>query len=283
MDSRQTEYQSIPMAKIDEPPHQLRGAIDPERLGELADSMAAEGLHQPIGLRTLEKENRYEIIWGHRRFLAARLLQWQFIQARTFPEDFDPLLAAISENLQRVDLNPVEEARAVRKLLEQGRAMAEVARVFRRSHAWVATRLEILGFHEDIIEAIQSNALKLSVAQALQDIDHAGYRAELIREALRTGATGTTAELWRQHYIADRDRIISNNMVLEEVLARREAWVIYVPCQGCHNNVDYRETEAWRFCVPCSRELRTQLDQAQHESNGSQSQSSDTALMHAQV
>jgi len=281
MQPENQDYQSIPMKGVQEPPHQLRSTIDPEHLGELADSMAAEGLHQPIGVRKLPGDNTHEIIWGHRRFLAARLLQWQFIPARVFPHDFDPLLASISENLQRVDLNPVEEAKAVEKLLQQGRAMAEVARVFRRSQAWVAARLEILGYYDDLKEAIQGSSLKLTVAAALQDVDHAGYRAELVREALRTGATGTTAEIWRQHYIADRDRIISNNMVLEEVLARREAWVIYVPCQGCNIDVDYRRTEAWRFCECCSAELKSQIAQAQQESRNSPSPSLDIVPTHA--
>jgi len=261
------DYQQIPIAKIHEPPHQLRTTVDPERLGELADSIAAEGLHQPIGVRHLPPGDEYEIIWGHRRFLAVKLLLWASIPARIFPADFDPLLAAISENMQRVDLNPVEEAHAVHKLLHQGRAISEVARLFRRSQGWVQSRLEIIGYHADLIEAIQLKGLKLAVAQALQDIDHETYRAELIKEALRTGATGTTAQVWRQHYIADKDRIVSNHMAIEEVISRREAWVIYVPCDGCGHNTDYRETEGWRFCTGCSRELKAQLREARQESN----------------
>ena len=61
-------YSDVPMSQITEPPHQLRKTIDIERLGELADSMAAEGLHQPIGLRRIEENDTYEIVWGHRRY-----------------------------------------------------------------------------------------------------------------------------------------------------------------------------------------------------------------------
>lgn len=276
-------YQPIPLALILEPSHRLRGDIDPERLGELADSMAAEGLHQPIGVRGPRPDELFEIIWGHRRYLAAKLLLWPTIPARVFPPDTDPLLAAISENLQRVDLDPIEEAQAVRKLLDQGRAIAEIARLFRRSQAWVSLRLELLGFWPDIIEAIQKHGLKLTVAQAIQDVDHADYRAELIREALRTGASGTTAQVWRQHYLADRERIVSNHMMVEDIRSRREAWVIYVPCEACGKDTDYRGTHSWRFCVPCSEELRAQLRVAQETSNGSPTPSSGTVMTQMQA
>lgn len=273
----QSQFQRIPMTQIDEPPHQLRVTIDPERLGELADSMAAEGLHQPIGVTGPTDGGTYTIIWGHRRFLAARLLLWGSIDARVFPRGTDPLLAAITENLQRVDLDPVEEALAVRQMLDQGRAIAEISRLFRRSAAWVSMRLELLGFHEDVRQAIQKDGLKLTVAQALQDVDHDEYRQELIREALRSGASGPTAQIWRQHYLADRDRIVSNHLVIEEIKSRREAWVIYVPCEACHKDTDYRETESWRFCIGCSRDLKNQIREAQAELNASPLPSSPTA------
>lgn len=271
------EYKPVPMALIHEPPHQLRQTIDPERLGELADSMAAEGLHQPIGVRALDGEEAYEIIWGHRRFLAARLLRWPSIPCRVFPVGYDPLLAAISENLQRVDLDPVEEAHAVQKLLDTGRSIAEVARLFRRSHNWIVSRIDLLRYPEDLKTAIQMHGLKLAVADALRDIDHDAYRAELTSEALRTGATGATAHVWRQHYLADRDRIINNHLMVDEVITRREAWIIYYPCDGCRENVDYRDTQTWRFCNKCSHELRTATTATPHDSHNSPTNSSATA------
>lgn len=273
------EYQSVGLGLILEPSHKLRDTIDPERLGELADSIAAEGLHQPIGLRGPNPDGLYEIIWGHRRYLATKLLQHDTISARLFPWATDPLLASISENMQRVDLDPIEEAKAVRKLLDQGRAICEIARMFRRSQAWVSMRLELLGFWPDILDAIQRHGLKLSVAQAIQDVDHQEYRAELLREALRTGASAATAAVWRQHYLADRERIVSNHLVIEEIKSRREAWVIYVPCEACGVDTDYRETESWRFCIRCGGELRAQLRDAQRMSDDSPTPSPSTAPM----
>ena len=77
---------------IDEPPHRLRGEIDPERLGALADSIAAEGLHQAVGVCGPRADGRYVVGFGHRRLLAHRLLGRPTVRARVYPEGTDLLL-----------------------------------------------------------------------------------------------------------------------------------------------------------------------------------------------
>lgn len=245
------EYQRVPLALIREPSHCLRVSIEPGSLGELADSMAAEGLHQPIGVRGPGGDGGFEVVWGHRRLLAARLLAWPTIAARVFPATYDPLLAAISENLQRTDLTPIEEAHAVARFLERGQARVAIARLFRRSPAWVDARLALLELPEDLRAAIQEHRLTVTVAEQLGAIDHEPYRRSLIAEAERTGATGTVAALWRQHYLADRDRIVSNALAIEEIASRREAWKILVPCELCGENHEYQHTRSLRVCHPC--------------------------------
>jgi ParB family chromosome partitioning protein len=245
----------IPLAAILEPSHRLRETIDAEKLGELADSIAAEGLHQPVGVRGPLTAGVYEIIYGHRRYLACKLLNRATIAAKVYPADFDPLLAAVSENLQREQMTPLEEARAVARFVERGEPDAAIARKFRRSPGWVRSRRELLEMPTDLQEAVQSGQLALGVAAALADIDHPNYRASLIAEAHRTGATTATAELWRQHYLVDRDRIVNNNLVVEEIAARREAWRIVIPCDLCDADKEYQDTRSIRVCIDCARQL----------------------------
>ncbi len=252
-------YARVLLVNIDEPTHQLRETIDPERLGELADSMATEGLHQAIGLRGPNAADRFEIVWGHRRFLAARSLNWADIPARVFPASFDPLLAAISENLQREQLNPLEEARAVKRMHEQGRPLVEIQRLFRRSAPWIRSRLDLLETPLDIQEAVSAKTLPLAVASALARIDHEDYRRSLIDEAQRTGASAAVVELWVAHYQADRARIITNRETVQEIIGRREAWTIHVPCDCCKVQADYRTTRSYRFCATCSDALDAEI------------------------
>lgn len=249
------QFARIPLTCIDQPRHQLRDEIDPGKLGELADSMAQEGLHQPIGLRGPDDGGRFEVVWGHRRFLAARTLGWELIAARVMPWSFDPLLAAISENLQRSDLTPLEEARALEKMRAAGRPLVECARLFRRSAAWVRDRLDLLQHPADIQEAVGARTLPLAVAGALARVDHEALRRSYIAEAARTGASAATVEVWVAHYMADRERIVTNSETVEEIMSRREAWVIYAPCESCNRQVDYRTTRAFRFCAACSADV----------------------------
>lgn len=256
-------YQQVPLPLIDEPARALRESISEEALGELADSMAAEGLHQPIGLSGPDASGRYRIIWGHRRYLAARLLRWDQIAAKVVRTDGDSLLAAVSENLQRADLSPLEEAHAIERFRERGESLSAIARQFRRSAAWVQTRLDLLSLPGDLQDTIRRGTLTLSVADALRRIDHLDYRAELIAEAERTGATAATVAVWVAHYEADKPRIVNNLLTVKEIAARREAWKIVYACDACHAEVDYEATTSWRLCASCSQDIQAAIKSAE--------------------
>jgi len=253
------------MNQILEPTHRLRESIDAQKLGELADSIAAEGLHQPIGIRGPLDAGVFEIIFGHRRFLAKQLLHADTIAARIYPPGYDPLLAAISENLQREDMTPLEEARAVARFVDRGEPDAAIARLFRRSASWVRARRDLLAMPPDIQTAVQDGHLSLGVAGELADIDHDAYRKSLIAEAHRTGATALTAAHWRQHYLTDRERIIGNSLIVEEILSRREAWKIVIPCDLCEQDQDYQDTRSLRVCVSCRNELAQVKAETAHQ------------------
>ena len=265
----------IDLELIDPPSHMLRDQIDPLKLGELADSMAAEGLHQAIGVRGPNDAGRFEIIWGHRRYSAARSLTWRQIEAKVYPWSTDPLLAAINENLQREQLTPLEEAKAIDKMRAAGHPLVSIARLFRRSDAWVRDRIDLLGSPDDIQEAVATKALPLGVARELAQVAHADYRRALIEEAKRTGATVATVAVWVAHYEADRARIETNHDTVAEIAARRDAFVIYTNCDGCRKDVDFRQTRALRFCSACASELEAAIrdaqrpgDQEPHGANG---------------
>lgn len=255
-------YSDIALDLIEEPAHQLRERIDPERLGALADSIATEGLHQPIGVRGPLGNGRYEIVWGHRRYLAVRSLGWRAVPARVFPPDYDPLLAAVSENLNREALNPVEEALAVKQFVERGTSRAEIARLFRRSLTWVDQRVALLDMPADVQEAIREHGLPLTVANALADIDHEQYRRQLLYEAVAHGATASSALVWRQHYLADRDRIVRNDLAIEQIITEREKYVVRYPCDWCKQEEPYTNTRTMRLCADCMREFLDAREEA---------------------
>lgn len=251
-----THYDNLPLAHILEPTHRLRQQIDQGALGELADSMSAEGLHQPIGCRGPTDAGLYEIVWGHRRFLAARLLQWPTIHARVFPDSFDPLLASVSENLQRTELNPMEEAHALDRFRNRGESLAALSRLFRRTPSWVSQRLALLGLPADLQAAVAEKRLPLAVVAILSEIDHEPYRRDLTREAERNGASAAMAEVWRAHYLSDRTRIITNDRTIQELAEARATFVITYPCEWCDTLTAFEDTRSVRFCRSCNDQLR---------------------------
>lgn len=250
-------YRAFAVSLIREPVDPARQSIDQETLGELADSIAAEGLHQPIGLVLDADGDGAVVAWGHRRLLAHRLLRAELIDAKVFPAGTDLALARWSENGQRADLNPMEEAGEVKRFLEKGYPISQIRRMFRRSEAWVNDRLALLTLPDDLKACITNRSLSLAVVAILRDIDHDGYRESLVREAISHGATAAAADVWRAHYAAERIRIISNHVTIEQLAQERQAFTITVACEWCQQPTAVELTRSWRLCSGCHAEMST--------------------------
>jgi len=99
------------------------------------------------------------------------------------------------------------------------------------------------------------------VVRLLADVDHPPYRAELLREALRTGASAATAEVWRAHYLADRERLAQNLATVQEMVERRESWKLKIGCDTCGAEVIYEQTRSVRCCIACHQVLLATLNE----------------------
>ncbi len=229
--------------------------MDPDALGALADSIAAEGLHQPIGVRGPMADGSYEIGFGHRRYCAHQLLQREAIDCKVYPAETDVDLMRVTENGQREQLTPIEEALECGRFMKRVGSTAAVARMFRRSDAWVRSRLALLDLPDDIQRAVHLGDVAVNVATALARVDHEAYRASLIDEATRSGASVNVVNVWVAHYEADKGRIIQNHLTVQEITERRAAYIVYFPCDGCHTEVPYLDTRSLRFCTRCAGEL----------------------------
>lgn len=245
----------IPLELIDPPLTPSRSAMDPERVGALADDIAANGLLQQLGLTGPGDDGRYRVAYGHRRWMALHLLKWSEVPAKVWPAGTDPDELRVSENNIREQLSPLEEAAEVKRFLDKGIPHSGIARMFRRSAAWVAERLELLELPADLRAAIEEKHVSLAVARILGDVDHADYRGSLIAEAHRTGATAATANVWRAHYLADKERIVENHMMVDQIVEARGAWKIVVPCELCNEDKEYTATRSLRVCHTCLEAL----------------------------
>ena len=165
------EVRSLKISQIDPNRGQPRTHFDEDALKDLAESIRAVGILQPILVR--EVGSRYEIIAGERRFRAARLAGLEEIPA--IVRDWDEqkrLEAALIENLQRDDLNPVEEAVGVKNLMEAaGLTQEKAAERLGKSRPAVANLLRLLTLPEDVQKMLIDGRLSAGHARALVTVD----------------------------------------------------------------------------------------------------------------
>ena len=169
----------LSVASIEPHPDQPRRQFDEDSLAELAASIAARGVIQPIIVRPLQGD-RYQIVAGERRWRAAQRAQLHDIPALVRNlGDRDVMALALIENLQREDLNPVEEARAYQRLSEhEGMTQAEIARVVDKSRSHVANLQRLLSLPEAVLDHVQAGRLDMGHARALVGREDAEALAE---------------------------------------------------------------------------------------------------------
>lgn len=161
-------YQILPIYKVEPNPEQPRQDFDQEELQALADSIAVHGVIQPLTVRTMDS-GYYQIIAGERRWRAARLAQLSEVPVVIIEaDDKKAMELALIENLQRQDLNPVEEALGYQSLIEEyGLTQEETAKRVGKSRPAVANALRLLGLSEPVLEMVKNGTLTAGHARAV--------------------------------------------------------------------------------------------------------------------
>jgi ParB family chromosome partitioning protein len=164
----------LPLDILQRGRYQPRSHMDPEALKELAASIRSQGVVQPIVVRPIEATTpsggqRYEIIAGERRWRAAQLAELQDIPAivRDVPDEA-AISVALIENIQREDLNPLEEARALERLISEfSMTHQQAAEAVGRSRAAVSNLLRLLDLAPEVCDQLEAKALEMGHARAL--------------------------------------------------------------------------------------------------------------------
>ena len=172
---------SIPVGDIEPLSGQPRTHFRDEALDELASSIAARGVIQPIIVRKTGN-NRYQLVAGERRWRAAQRARLHEIPAIVRElDDREVMALALIENLQREDLNPIEEARAYQKLADnEGMTQAEIAKLVDKSRSHVANFQRLLALPDRVLELVSNGALSMGHARALIGHDDAVALAERV-------------------------------------------------------------------------------------------------------
>lgn len=179
------ELRNLPLDVIQPGRYQPRSVFDEEKLAELADSIRAQGVVQPVVVRPVS-DNRYELIAGERRWRAAQLAGIDDIPAvvRDVPDEVSVAMALI-ENIQREDLNPLEEATALRRLIDDFQMThQEAADAVGRSRAAVSNLLRLLELMQEVKDMIDMRLVEMGHARALLSLDD-DLQVQAAREVVR--------------------------------------------------------------------------------------------------
>ncbi len=157
--------------------YQPRRVMEQEPLQELADSIKQQGLLQPILVRKLV-DDRYEIIAGERRFRASQLAGLNEVPVILHQVDDETTMAmALVENLQREDLNPIDQARAMSRLSHEfSLTHQEIAQILSKSRASVSNFLRLLSLSSEVIELVEKGQLDMGHARSLLTLDEGAQR-----------------------------------------------------------------------------------------------------------
>lgn len=179
------ELRNLPLDIIRPGRYQPRSVFDEEKLGELADSIRAQGVVQPVVVRPIG-DNEYELIAGERRWRAAQLAGIDDIPAvvRDVPDEASVAMALI-ENIQREDLNPLEEATALRRLIDDFQMThQEAAEAVGRSRAAVSNLLRLLDLMQEVKDMVDLRRIEMGHARALLSLEDK-LQVQAAREVVR--------------------------------------------------------------------------------------------------
>ena len=250
-------FEPISLGLIDEPDLPTRESMDPEKLQELADSIRARGLHQPIGVE--QRGIRFAIIYGHRRFVAHLMIGASVIPARVYPEGVDHALAIqADENAFREKVNPAEEAEWLDEILRSkaGDDVERLCAIVGKSFDYVSSRLLLTRGDPAVLRAVKEKQISLGVAEILNDIAADDLRFYYLENAKAHGASIRTAKLWR----AQAESIIASRAGQpvadpESAPSATPAYAVHHACVACGGSQDVHEMEYVQVHKYCNKAI----------------------------
>jgi ParB family chromosome partitioning protein len=196
------DQRELPIEQVFPNPDQPRTQMNEEHIAELADSIAKVGILQPVIVRP--RDAGYQIIAGERRWRAARVAGLETIPVRIMHADeTESLELALIENLQRQDLNPVEEARGYRRLLSVYQmTQAELADKVSKSRSAITNALRLLDLPEEVQDLLYEGKLSAGHARAVLSLGDEQKRVRLATKIVDDGLSVREAENLARLYLA---------------------------------------------------------------------------------
>lgn len=246
-------HQILPLASIEEPANPVRSGVNESKFEELKESIREIGLVQPILVKKTGK--KYEVIAGHRRYLACMDLGHERIAALIVPADANLEDAfKIHENDMREEMSPLDEASFYSELMEKNNwSTGDLAKHLKRPQSTITQKVGALDWDPRILKAMDEGKITWSIARELAKFpDEYGIRTHL-EYAVESGATSRQVEAWLKQYKQLQAEETANMDTMPEPTENRsttnhsKVWCHF--CQQWHH---WQETKLMRMCTECS-------------------------------
>jgi len=250
--AKKPKIHEIPLAEIKRPKAIIRMDIDPDYIKELSQSISEMGLLQPI-LLSVDGDS-YEIVAGDCRYLAHKELGLSTITAivkEMKPEEIG--LARATENIERKDLTPIEEAATYKNLMDEyGFTLEKVAQKMGKKPATIKRRMDLIRMPPSLQKAVHKKQISMTVAEELWAIRDQTQLEYYLMFAIENGATREVARQWANDWKDSVRRSQSPDADgLQLPLSPFEPRPVYLPCDLCIQPVELGKDKLIRICPEC--------------------------------
>lgn len=254
-----SETKLVELGLIDPPDGHVRMDIPERTIFELSESLKEVGLIQAILITPVD--GRYEVVVGHRRYLAAKRLNWDKIKAEVKKLDKKEIaVMRATENLQREDLSPIEEAAIYLDLFnESGFTLKMIADKMGRASSYIKRRMELLRLDDEIQKAVHQRKIGIEIGEILSKIEDKKELYRYLEMAIENGVTKDVANMWvddiRKSIQYLNSREMGDRHIAEEIIPEK----IYTPCQFCEGPMEYKDMRVVKICQTCFDQVRKSL------------------------
>jgi ParB family chromosome partitioning protein len=238
------EIKDIAINQIEPNPNQPRKQFDDNSLNELADSIRTNGLLEPIVVRP--SGEKYKIVCGERRWRASKIAGLETISAIirecSADESFE---ISLTENVQRDNLNPIDEALAYQRMIDKGYTQQQIGDVIGKGRTYVAQKLRLLEFPPEICESVSRDTLS------------EGHARQLLRLKNIFEIDATDENAWKEMAIEIGERAVRKNLTVADVRQEIDKWKEFIDSKEWIRN--YANDLAKAKDVDTLNNLRTSL------------------------
>lgn len=251
MERKRDSFKKVYVKLIDRPTDVARLEIDPAEINELAKSISVQGVLQPIVINVVG--GRFEVVAGDRRLMAVKKLGHTKIIARVVEMGKKEVaLARATENIQRKNLTPVEQALQYQGLHKKLKiSLEEIGEIVGKSPGIVKRRMDVLRMPESFQNALHTKKIGLGVAEELWSCSDAAHREYLLEMAVEHGITTNIARMWVLDFNKKQRAALSGAHEGGGVGSVMENDPIYRSCDLCKDPVDLSKVKELRMCGTC--------------------------------